>query len=412
MRVATSDLASPARRAELVAGERVRLAATILVIAALPFGTWMSGWSRLAIAGVFVANHLVATAAERASLRNPRVPHQAISAVAGAAAIFAGSLLNPRGEIIMLLAFVVLVAYFASSAGRVVAFVASFVAVGLSMVVAFVQADGPDIDVLTFVVFVFALVATALLIDRLTIERIRSAGAAERQQAEFLAAVSHELRSPLTAVQGFVETLLDEWEHLTDDDRQIMLRRVGTNAGELDALITQLLEYTRLESRLEMHAQAVDLGAWLGPIVDSLPPRSSPERIEVRIPERLGVRVDPEALRHVVENLVSNAAKFAPNGPIVVEAERDGDDVVLSVTDHGAGVDDADRQRIFERFVQGRRPQGAARGFGLGLSIVAGYVERLGGRVWVESEAGQGATFLVSLPRAELPRDVPSSGTT
>jgi signal transduction histidine kinase len=394
------------RRDELAAGARVRLAATVLVLGALPFGTWMSGWERLAIAAVFVVNHLVATLAERAALRDARVPHHAISAVAGAAAIFAASLLNPRGEIIMLLAFIVLVAYFASSAGRSVAIVASVVAVALTVIVAAVHDDGPDIDVLTFVVFAFALVATALLIDRLTIDRLRIAGAAERQQGEFLAAVSHELRTPLTAVQGFAEALVEQWDDLSDEQRRALLRRVETNARELDALIAQLLDYTRLESVGELQVQSIGLKAWLEPVIDSLPPRAAPERVELRVPDHLEVQADPEALRHIVVNLVTNAAKFAPSGPIVVEAELDGDDVVISVTDQGPGVDVADRARIFERFEQGSRGEGPNRGFGLGLSIVSEYVERIGGRVWVESDVGEGATFLVSLRGSELDRPV------
>jgi len=399
--------ARPARSLPSVRdGRRVRLAATVLVIAALPFGTWMSAGTRLVIVAVFVANHLLASLAEWAASRDPRVPHQIISAVLGVLAIFVASLLNPRGEIVMLLAFLVLVAYFASSAGRAVASVASAAAIAVSLLVSVIHDNdpdhGPDIDVLTFVVFIFTMGVTSLLVDRLTGDRIRAARESERQQREFLAAVSHELRTPLTAIQGFVEAVLEDWGHLSDDDRRAMLRRAGANAAVLDDLIAQLLEYTRLETAgVELEPVPVELAASLGAAVDSLPEAVAPARVVNVVSPDIVVHVDPVALRHVIVNLVTNAAKFAPGSAVTIDAVSDGDEIVVSVADDGPGIADADRVRIFERFAQVCGGHGG-RGVGLDLSIVAGYVARSGGRVWVESEPGRGATFLFTLPAAPV----------
>jgi signal transduction histidine kinase len=112
--------------------------------------------------------------------------------------------------------------------------------------------------------------------------------------------------------------------------------------------------------------------------------------------------VDRHAFAHVLTNLLTNAAKFSPSGaPVVVAASRDPDEVVLSVTDEGPGLPLDEQERVFERFYRSGEP--GRRGAGLGLAIARAYAEALGGRIWVESEPGHGATFAVALPEQTAP---------
>jgi signal transduction histidine kinase len=224
---------------------------------------------------------------------------------------------------------------------------------------------------------------------------------ADRQKSEFLALVSHELRTPLTAVKGFVDTVLLHWARLPDDRRRELLTRASSNADELGRLVRQLMEFGRTESGpIQIAPDKLDVAAAVDLALLGIAPVTAGHRMEVDVPDGLVVDADADAFNHVLVNLLTNAVKFSPAGSrVVVGAHRAGDEVVVSVADEGAGVAPEEKQRIFDRFYQSRKGD-HARGTGIGLTIAQRFTAQHGGRIWVDSEPGQGATFSFTMPVA------------
>jgi len=224
----------------------------------------------------------------------------------------------------------------------------------------------------------------------------------DRQKGEFLALVSHELRTPLTAVKGFVDTVLDHWQTLPDDRRRGLLDRASSNADELNRLVGQLLDFSRLDAAdVRITLQPIALSDAVERVLDDLRPALAQHQVEIDIPARVAILADQNAFSDVLTNLLTNAAKFSPDGtPISVHAEADDTDVVVSVTDHGAGIPPDEQLRIFDRFYQSPSNLPSQRGTGIGLTIARRFTELQGGRISVESEPGLGSTFFVSMPAA------------
>jgi signal transduction histidine kinase len=224
---------------------------------------------------------------------------------------------------------------------------------------------------------------------------------ADQQKSEFLALVSHELRTPLTAVKGFVDTVLLHWERLSDDRRRELLTRASSNADELGRLVRQLMEFGRTESGpIQIAPDKLDVAAAVDLALLGIAPVTAGHRMKVDVPDGLVVDADADAFNHVLVNLLTNAVKFSPAGSVVaVGAHRTGDEVVVSVADEGAGVAPEEKDRIFDRFYQSRNG-GHARGTGIGLTIAQRFTAQHGGRIWVDSEPGQGATFSFTMPVA------------
>ena len=224
---------------------------------------------------------------------------------------------------------------------------------------------------------------------------------ADQQKSEFLALVSHELRTPLTAVKGFVDTVLLHWERLPDDRRRELLTRASSNADELGRLVRQLMEFGRTESGpIQIAPDKLDVAAAVDLALLGIAPVTAGHRMKVDVPDGLVVDADPDAFNHVLVNLLTNAVKFSPAGSVVVVgAHRTGDEVVVSVADEGAGVAPEEKERIFDRFYQSRNGD-HARGTGIGLTIAQRFTAQHGGRIWVDSEPGHGATFSFTMPVA------------
>lgn len=224
---------------------------------------------------------------------------------------------------------------------------------------------------------------------------------ADHQKSEFLALVSHELRTPLTAVKGFVDTVLLHWERLPDDRRRELLTRASANADELGRLVRQLMDFGRTESGpIQIAPDKLDVAAAVDLALLGIAPVTAGHRMKVDVPDGLVVDADADAFNHVLVNLLTNAVKFSPAGSVVVVgAHRTGDEVVVSVADEGAGVAPEEKERIFDRFYQSRNGD-HARGTGIGLTIAQRFTAQHGGRIWVDSEPGQGATFSFTMPIA------------
>jgi signal transduction histidine kinase len=221
-----------------------------------------------------------------------------------------------------------------------------------------------------------------------------------------LGAVAHDLRSPLQAVLGFTEFLLDED---LDDHQRELVERIARSADQMTDLTEELLATLAVgggaldRAPVDLDALVDDLVArylLLGTGRDVAVRRSAePDEEAARPRGRALVLGDRSRLERVLENLVSNAVKFSPDGgTVLIAVETTEDDVVVSVTDEGPGIAPEDQEAVFLPF---HRTSGSASvpGIGLGLSIVRQLVERHGGTVHLASTPGQGATFTVRLPR-------------
>ncbi len=225
----------------------------------------------------------------------------------------------------------------------------------------------------------------------------------ERVRQDFVANVSHEFRTPLTAIQGFAETLLGG---ALDDqaNRRRFVEIIRDHAARLARLTEDLLKLARIEAgQLDLEFQPVSLYGLVEMCVETALVKTEPRQLalEVHLPADLpDVRGDANRLREVLQNLLDNAAQYTPSGGrIEVSALRTGQQVVITVADTGIGIPQAEQARIFERFyrVDAARSREAG-GTGLGLSIARHIVEAHGGRIWVDSTVGEGSRFHFSLP--------------
>jgi two-component system, OmpR family, sensor histidine kinase KdpD len=217
----------------------------------------------------------------------------------------------------------------------------------------------------------------------------------ERQKSEFLAAVSHDLRTPLTTMVGCTKTL--QRRNLPEEHRMELAAMVDRQGERLRTMIEDLLAAARLEAEAPPARETVELRAILDEVVAESAISDRPVSLEA--PAAVDVLGTPESLRRIVCNLVDNAFKYgAPPVLITVESRPDGK-VLLSVLDHGEGIPAADRERVFERFCRLDVSRHTT-GIGLGLPIVQGLVASCGGSVWADEHRGGGAAIRVLLDQA------------
>lgn len=227
---------------------------------------------------------------------------------------------------------------------------------------------------------------------------------ADRRKDEFLATVSHEMRTPLTAIGGFADVLKRDLDDLDPDVRDHLLVRISENAEDLRDMVDRMLAVAQLDDgEVALRTEPVEVRALLRGTADALGDLLAHHRLELEVDTAVGhVLGDEMALRHVLRNLLSNATKFAPRGStITVAAAVSGGEVRFSVRDRGPGIPPSEQARIFDRFFQiaDAIPAGR-RGVGVGLTIARRYVQLHRGRMWVESHPGHGATFSFTIPTA------------
>ncbi|WP_022703837.1 ATP-binding protein [Pseudorhodobacter ferrugineus] len=233
-----------------------------------------------------------------------------------------------------------------------------------------------------------------------------------QMRRDFVANVSHELRSPLTALVGFIETL----QGAARDDamaRTRFLEIMAREAGRMNRLVGDLLQLSRVEAQERVRPTvSVDLGAVLARVVSDLRPVSDAAQVEVRVSPVAGAMVlgDADQLVQVLTNLVENAIKYGGNGKVVrADLRTEARDPVLrcaafriDVSDQGDGIDAVHLPRLTERFYRVDTHRSREKGgTGLGLAIVKHIVSRHRGRLLITSERGVGSTFSVVLPAAE-----------
>jgi two-component system phosphate regulon sensor histidine kinase PhoR len=227
----------------------------------------------------------------------------------------------------------------------------------------------------------------------------------ERVRQDFVANVSHEFKTPLTAIQGFAETLLAGALDDPKNNRRF-LEIIRDHAARLARLTNDLLKLARIEAgKLEVQFFRVSLADVIEGCEETSLLKSTPKQIalDLEVPTNLPpVRADASLLHEVLQNLLDNAIQYTPpGGKIHVSAAARNREAVVTVDDTGIGIPVVDQERIFERFyrVDAARSREAG-GTGLGLSIAKHIVEAHGGRIWVESEVGRGSKFSFSIPLA------------
>ena len=218
----------------------------------------------------------------------------------------------------------------------------------------------------------------------------------DRMKSDFLATVSHELRTPITVIEGAGLTLARAWDSVDDQTRRDLLAGLTSNAKALDELISNLLDFSRLEAgRLEVRFGRLELTQLLESIAARLQPLFTRHTLEMDVEPDLVVEADGILIERVVENLLTNAAKHTPNGtPITLSARREGDQAVVVVRDEGPGIPAEDLAHLGERFFRGgdlnSRP---TKGLGLGLALVREALRLHGTTLQIETEVGGGSSF-------------------
>ena len=231
--------------------------------------------------------------------------------------------------------------------------------------------------------------------------------AVEQMKSDFVSTVSHELRTPLTSIYGFAETLLRQDVLFGEPERETFLRYIASESERLTAIVDRLLSVAQLDTgAMSVQVAETDVGAVVAEVVRSLEASlgGNGHRFVVSLPdERLAAEADGDKLGQVLSHLLDNAVRYSPaGGTITVGARRADDAVEVSVEDEGTGIPRAEQERIFRKFYRGEsaaRTVGAG-ATGLGLFLAEGLVKAMGGQIWVDSDEGRGATFVVELPVA------------
>jgi two-component system sensor histidine kinase KdpD len=251
-----------------------------------------------------------------------------------------------------------------------------------------------------------ALNAVAYLVA-IGIERARALEEASRLEATrqseilksaLLDALAHEIKTPLTSIKGALTHLIGK-EHDTEEGELLTL--ANEEADRLGSLVTEIIEMARIEAgQFHVQRRPHPIGEIVSAALREFDEFLKNRQVELQIDSSLpAVEADFDLVQHVIRQLVDNAIKYSPSGsPLTIRAEAKDRNVIVSVTDHGNGIDEQEKLHIFDKFFRGNQWRYEVPGTGLGLAIARGMVEAHGGRIWVVSQPGKGSTFSFSLP--------------
>ena len=237
-------------------------------------------------------------------------------------------------------------------------------------------------------------------------ENLRVTGKASQLRADILSAISHELRTPLASIKGYSTALLLDEVEWDETSRREFLTLIDEECDKLESIVHDFLDAARIEAgRLEIEFQPVMLPRLAQAEADSVSRHTPVHRFVLDFPSDFPVLdADPVRIGQVIRNLLDNAVKYSPQGGLIVmRGTVKEDEVVVSVSDQGMGIAPEDLNKLFERFFRVKTGAGYhIAGSGLGLPISQSIVEAHGGRIWAESQMGQGTTLYFTLPRAGL----------
>ena len=221
-----------------------------------------------------------------------------------------------------------------------------------------------------------------------------------------LRAVSHDLRSPLTAIRVAAESLTSSSLQLSAEDRRRQLETLRVETRRLDRLVTNLLDFSRLEAgAARQRTELVAVDELIGQALSGVD--ADPVPVEVKLPREIPfVEVDSAQVERALVNLLANAQRFAPMGtPVTVTVSAGDEEVILRIANNGPAIQPHDLDQVFEPFVR-LAGDDDREGSGLGLAIARSFAEANGGRVWAESPPGGGAAFGLAFPLAHVPVEV------
>jgi signal transduction histidine kinase len=230
---------------------------------------------------------------------------------------------------------------------------------------------------------------------------LKQVEAANQELADFAYVVSHDLKAPLRAVDSLAKWLASDYKDKFDDEGRTQINLLLGRVKRMHDLIDGILQYSRA-GRIREEVVEVDLAELVPAVIDLLSP---PPHIRVTVETPLpAVLVEPTRIAQVLQNLLSNAIKYMdkPQGLVRVGCAEDGEFWKFYVSDNGPGIEEKDRQRVFQLF-QTLKPRDQADSTGVGLAVVKKAVEMYGGRVWIESAVGEGSTFYFTLPKKTTP---------
>ncbi len=222
----------------------------------------------------------------------------------------------------------------------------------------------------------------------------------DRLKSDFIHTVSHDLRSPLTAILGYTELI--ERTGPLNQNQQDFLHRLQGSVQHITSLVNDLLDLGRLEAGFDTRREAVQLESVLKYALDMFDTQIKKKDIKLTtdiVSTLLPLRANPIRIRRMLDNLLGNAIKYTPDGGSVnVSMSMQDHQIILKVEDTGPGIPAEEQSNIFEKFYRATNAPGGVEGSGLGLAIVKSIVTSHQGRVWVESTVGKGSTFIVILP--------------
>lgn len=249
-----------------------------------------------------------------------------------------------------------------------------------------------------------SLAATAIerasTIEKLT--KTEAARESDRLRSVLLDSVTHEFRTPLTAIKASAETLLSDAE-LDKPQRKDLLTVINEESDRLNRLIGEAAEVAQLDShQLQLRLEPRQISEAVAAAIAQSRQALQNHTVQTNIPENLpSVRIDVDRISEVLVHLLDNAGKYSATGtPIQITVESRNGEVVTSVADHGPGIDDMEQEMIFEKFYRGRNQRMTIQGTGMGLAIARAIVELHGGKIGVTSQVGRGSLFYFSLPSA------------
>jgi two-component system, OmpR family, sensor histidine kinase KdpD len=232
------------------------------------------------------------------------------------------------------------------------------------------------------------------------LSRAEAARESEQLRSILLDSVTHEFRTPLTAIKASVTSLLGSGEHSTEE-KQELLTVINEESDRLNRLIGEAAEMAQLDAnKVEFRFVAEPVRPVVDDALDELKQLLARHPVEVRIPADLPpARMDSAHIKEVLVHLIENAAKYSPDGaPIRITAESKDRIITISIADRGPGIDDFEQALVFEKFYRGRNQRVQVHGTGMGLAICKAIVEAHGGRLGLTSQLGHGSVFYFSLP--------------
>ena len=261
----------------------------------------------------------------------------------------------------------------------------------------------------TFSASTSSIVLDGSIIGRLAVLRdVTDFKQLDRQKTDAIAAVSHDLKNPLSLMHGYA-TMLPMVGKLNARQREFS-EKIVAGVEHMSMLIEDVLDLHRIESARGADWESCYLDVLLQQVVDEVRPAAVTKGIQLVGETAVGIKAiagDPSLLMRAIRHLLDNGVRYTPvGGSVVACVEMRDDDVVLSVSDSGVGIARADRDRLFERFYRVRgQGEDESQGSGLGLAFAKSIAERHGGRVWLDSQLGQGSTFYISLPVQKVDGD-------